>query len=402
MRQLFADREFLAYFLARQSSSLAYSVEGAAVGWQIFALRHRALDLGLVGLILFLPQLLLAFPAGMIADRFDRRIVCVIVALFETAGLALYAALALAHVSSVGPFFAAAAFIGVLHAIGAPAERSLLAGIVQSAHFVRAQAFSQSAGQVIKVAGPAVGGALIAFGGTPLGFAVSGAAYLLASAGFALLTPREVMEAQDVPLLHSALEGVRFIFERKVVLGAISLDLFAVLFGGSIALLPVYATSILGVGPTGFGALRAAPALGAAVVALYIARRPITRRAGPLLFWCVAGFGAATIVFGVSKNFWLSLAALALTGGFDMVSMVIRSVLVQLRTPDAMRGRVNAVENIFIGASNELGEFESGTLAAFAGAEASVVLGGIATLAVIAIWAGLFPALRRFDRLSGE
>jgi hypothetical protein len=305
-------------------------------------------------------------------------------------------------VQSVSLYFAAVAFIGIVHAIGAPAERSLLAGIVHSRHFVRADAFVSSLGQLINIGGPALGGALIALGGTPLAFAVSGAAYLLAAAGFAWLTPREVAEAEDVPLLHSALEGVRFIFDRKVILGAISLDLFAVLFGGAVALLPVYAASILNVGPTGFGALRAAPAAGAAIVAMYIARHPISRRAGPLLFWCVAGFGVATILFGISHNFWLSLAALALTGGFDMVSMVIRSALVQLRTPDAMRGRVNAVENIFIGASNELGAFESGTLAALIGTEASVVVGGVATVVVIVLWAVWFPALRAFDRLAGE
>jgi len=205
---------------------------------------------------------------------------------------------------------------------------------------------------------------------------------------------------QTPPLLHAAIEGIRFIFKRKIVLGAISLALFAVLFGGATALLPVYAASILHVGPTGFGILRSAPALGAALVAAFIARHPLKRRAGRVLFYCVAGFGVATIVFGISKNFWLSVIALALTGGFDMVSVIIRVALVQLGTPDAMRGRVNAVENVFIGASNELGAFESGTLAAFIGTEASVVAGGVATLVVIALWTVLFPKLRTFDRLD--
>ena len=350
-----------------------------------------------MGLVLFLPQLLLALPAGIIADRLDRRLVCVSVALAEMAGLGLLAALAMLGTRSLAIYLSAVAIVGIAHAIGAPAERSLLAGIVQSQSFVRAQALSSSIGQLIKIAGPSLGGVLIAIG-TPAAFGVSATCYAASALGFAFLQPRSVTH-DDMPMLRAAIAGIRFIFERKVVLGAISLDLFAVLFGGATALLPVYASTILHVGPTGYGALMSAPALGAALVAAFIARHPISRSAGPLLFWCVAGFGVFTIVFGFSRNFWLSLLALALTGGFDMVSMVIRSVLVQLRTPDAMRGRVNAVENVFIGASNELGAFESGTLAQFIGAQGSVVLGGVATLVVIGVWTVLFPALRSFDRL---
>ena len=335
----------------------------------------------------------------MIADRFDRRIVCVCVAFTEMLGLGAFAALSASGVHLFGVFLGAVAFIGIAHAIGAPAERALLAGIVQSDHFVRAQALSSSIGQLIVVGGPALAGILIVFG-IPLAFGVAALAYASAAIGFAFLTPREVAH-EDLPLLHSAIEGIRFIFSRKVVLGAISLDLFAVLFGGATALLPVYAASILHVGPTGYGILRSAPAFGAALVAAFIARHPLRRNAGALLFACVGGFGIATIVFGISKSFWLSVAALALTGGFDMVSVIIRVALVQLGTPDAMRGRVNAVENVFIGASNELGAFESGTLAALIGTEASVVLGGVATLVVIAIWSRLFPPLRSFDNVAG-
>ncbi|MDP9017894.1 MAG: MFS transporter [Candidatus Eremiobacteraeota bacterium] len=400
MRQLFREREFLAYFLARQSSVIAGTIEAVAIGWQIYSLRHSPFDLGLVGLILFLPQLLLALPAGVLADRVDRRIVCVSVALVEMAGLAMFVALTAGSGHSIGVYFAAVGLIGIAHAVGIPAERSLLAGIVHSDHFVRAQAMSSSLTQLFRIAGPALGGVLIAIS-TPVAFGLAGAGYALAAVGFACLKPRPAV-VDDVPLMQAAIEGVRFIFARKILLGAISLDLFAVLFGGATALLPVYAAKILDVGPTGFGALRSAPAVGAAVVAAVISRRPIARKAGPLLFWCVAGFGVSTIIFGLSKNFWLTLGALMCLGGFDMVSVVIRSVLVQLRTPDEMRGRVGAVENIFIGASNELGEFESGTLAGLIGAEASVVAGGIATLVVIAIWALGFPALRTFDRLQGD
>ncbi len=400
MRQLFGDREFLAFFLARQSVSLAYSIESVAIGWQIYNLRHLPFDLGMVGLTLFLPQLILALPAGMLADRIDRRITCVVFSACEMLGLLAFAALALRGNDSIGVYLAAVAVIGISHAMGTPAERALLAGIVESRHFVAAQALSSSMGQLIRVGGPALAGLLIA-AGTPAAFGTGAACYALGAVGFSFLQPRNVAAGGE-PLLRSALEGIRSIFERKILLGAISLDLFAVLFGGAIALLPVYAAQILHVGPAGFGLLRAAPAFGAALVAMYIARHPIKRGAGPLLFWCVAGFGAFTIVFGISKNFWISLAALALTGGFDMVSVVIRGVLVQLRTSDDLRGRVSAAENVFIGASNELGEFESGTLAAFIGTEAAVVAEGVATLVVIAIWALSFPALRTFDRLIEE
>lgn len=350
--------------------------------------------------MLFLPQLILALPADVLADRFDRRILCVTFALCEMTGLGAFALLARSANHSIAVYLGAVAAIGIAHALGAPAERSVLAGIVASSHFVRAQAVSSSVGQFIRVGGPAFAGALIAFG-TPLAFGTAAACYGLGAIGFLFLRPRDVAR-DDVPLLRAAVEGIRSIFERKILLAAISLDLFAVLFGGAIALLPVYATQILHVGPAGFGVLRAAPALGAAFVGLYIARHPIERRAGALLFWCVAGFGVFTIVFGVSNNFWLSLVALMLTGGFDMVSVVIRNVLVQLRTTDALRGRVSAVENIFIGASNELGEFESGALASLIGTQLAVVTGGAATLAVIAIWWLVFPTLRTFDRLIEE
>jgi MFS family permease len=400
MRQLFREREFLAFFFARQSVVLAYRIETVAIWWQIYALRHRPFDLALVGLILFVPQLVLALPAGLLADRFDRRVIVVTISVIEMLGLCAFAALAVAGNTSIEAYFAAVAVIGIAHATGTPAERSLLAGIVHERHFVRAQAISSSVTQLITIGGPALAGVLIAVG-PPVAFIVAAAAYLFGAIAFSFLHPREVA-VEDVSLWQSALEGIRFIFSRKILLGAISLDLFAVLFGGAISLLPIYASQILHVGPRGYGALLSAPAVGAALVAAYIARRPITRHAGPLLFAVVAGFGVFTIVFGISRNFWVSFGALLLTGGFDMVSVVIRNVLVQLRSPDQMRGRVSAVENVFIGASNELGAFESGTLAALIGAEGSVVLGGVATLVVIALWAFWFADLRKFDRLMSE
>jgi MFS family permease len=365
-------------------------------------LRHRPFDLGLVGLILFVPQLLLAIPAGVLADRVDRKRICIATALLEAAVLAFFALLAHKGVTAPAAYFSAVAVLGVVQATGVPAQRSLLANIVRNEHFVRASAMTSSVAQAITVAGPAIGGLLIAWN-TSAALLASGLCFAGSALAYTFLESRPIERAdeEELALLATAVEGVRFIFKRKVILGAISLDLFAVLFGGATALLPVFASQILHVGPAGFGLLRAAPGIGAAAVAAFLVRHPIERNAGRWLFWCVAGFGVFTVVFGMSKNFWLSLVALALVGGFDMVSVVIRSALVQLNTPDAMRGRVGAVENVFIGASNELGAFESGAFAQLIGTQASVVLGGCATLVVIAFYALRFPALRRFDRLSG-
>ena len=397
MRELLRDREYLAYFLARQGARLAYSVETVAVGWQIYGLRHQAFDLALVGLVLFLPQLLLAIPAGIIADRFDRRLVCIFCTLGEGTAVLTFVALILTGTHSLVLNLCSVGVIGIAHALGDPAERTLLAGIVQSHHYIRAQALTTSVGQIITIAGPAIGGVLIAIG-SPVAFVVAAGAYGLAAAAFAFLKPRPTT---DEPIeLKAAADGIRFIFGHPVILGAITLDLFAVLFGGAVTLLPIYATQILHVGPIGYGALRSAPAVGAMLVAGYLVRRPLKGQVGMTLLWVVAGFGVATIVFGLSHDLILSLVALAATGGFDVVSVVIRSALVQLDTPNAMRGRVGAVENIFIGASNQLGGFESGALAAVVGPVAAVVAGGIATLVVIAIAAKIFPKLRAYDRLG--
>ncbi|MBV8636540.1 MAG: MFS transporter [Candidatus Eremiobacteraeota bacterium] len=282
----------------------------------------------------------------------------------------------------------------------APAQRSILAQIVQGERFLRASALTSSAAQLITIGGPAVAGLLIAVE-VPFAFGAAALAQCCTAISYAMLAPRppDPSAHAGTSLLHGALDGARYIIANKVVLGAISLDLFAVLFGGATALLPIFATQILHVGAVGFGLLRAAPAIGAACTAIVIARRPIRRHAGRWLFGCVAGFGLFTIVFGLSRSFWLSFAALALADACDMVSVAIRTVLVQLRTPDAMRGRVSAVENIFIGASNELGAFESGAVASLIGAAPSVVLGGVGTVAIIVVWALIFPSLRRFDHL---
>lgn len=395
---MFADRDYVAYFAARQGSAIGSGIETVAVGWQVFQVRHQPFDLGLLGLVMFLPQALLAFPAGFAADRYDRRMVCIICTVLQIAGMLAFARLAATHAQSLVAYLAVAAVVGIANATAAPAQRSLLATIVRGEHFLRAQALTSSVNEFLSLASPALGGVLL-LAGAPVAFIAAAAAYAAVAAAYAALRARGSASGA-LTMLEGAGEALRFVVDRKIILGAISLDLFAVLFGGATALLPVYADSILHVGPAGLGILRSAPALASGIVAAILIRRPLRRHVGRTLLLTVAGFGIATIVFGLSRSMWLSCAALAATGGFDMVSVVIRVALVQMGTPNALRGRVSALENVFIGASNELGEFESGLLAAFAGTTASVVIGGIGTLAVIALWAGLFPALRRFDRFE--
>ncbi len=383
------------FFIGMLSDALSYQIQSVAVGWHVYTLAHRASDLGLVGLALFLPTFAFALPAGIFADRHDRRVVASLTALLEAASIAGFAALVAANVKALPAYLAVLALVGTARAFGTPTTRSLLPTIVPGEGYLRAQATYASLRQLTIIGGPALGGVLVALS-TTFALGIAAAGMLLSAAMLSLLRiPRPAGVAP--PRLRDAFEGLHFIWSRKVVLAAISLDLFAVLFGGATALLPAFADGIFHVGPTGLGALRSAPAVGAALVAALIARRPLQRRVGPALLCAVTGFGAATIAFGLSQNFVFSLAMLAIVGGTDMVSVVVRNGLVQLSTPDAMRGRVNAVENVFIGASNELGEFESGTLAGFIGVVPAVVAGGIGTIAVIALWALLFPDLRNAD-----
>jgi MFS family permease len=383
------------YFAGMLSGSLAYQIQSVAVGWHIFSLAHKPFDLGLAGLALFLPTFAFALPSGVVADRFDRRAVSAVTGCFEALAVAVFGVAAFLGVTSVGIYLAILFALGTAQALGAPATRSLLVNIVPQHEYLRAQATYSSLRQLTVIGGPALGGVLVAIS-TPVALGAAMAGLLVSSALIGALRIERIVPAVP-PSLHDALEGLRFIFSRNVLLGAISLDLFAVLFGGATALLPAFAT-MFAVGPTGLGMLRSSVAVGAALVAGSIARRPLRRHVGRTLFLTVAGFGAATIVFGISRNFVLSLAMLAIVGGTDMVSVVIRNGLVQLSTPDAMRGRVSAVENVFIGASNEFGDFESGTLAAFVGVEHAVVIGGVGTLVVIALWTLLFPQLRSADR----
>ncbi|MBC5799987.1 MAG: MFS transporter [Candidatus Eremiobacteraeota bacterium] len=392
------DRNRPLYYVALTVDSLAFQVQSVAIAWHVFTLRHRPFDLGLVGLALFLPVLIFALPAGIFTDRYDRRAVAAGAIMIEALAIGAFVFAVVARVRSLDVYLAILVIIGTMRAFSTPAARTLLVSIVSPQDYLPAQALASSIRQLTVIAGPALGGVLVALS-TPFALTASATAMFLS----AMLIPAlHIIRPADTapPRLREAFEGVRFIWSRPVVAGAISLDLFAVLFGGATALLPAFADGIFHAGPTGLGALRSAPAVGAALVAAVLARRPLRRHVGPTLLFAVSGFGLATIGFGISKNFVLTLVLLALVGGTDMVSVVIRNGLVQLGTPDAMRGRVNAVENVFIGASNELGEFESGTLANFIGVVPAVVAGGVGTLAVIALWGMFFPALRRADRFG--
>jgi len=348
---------------------------------------------------MFSPALLLVFVTGHAVDRFNRKAIIVAAALAEAACSLALAGIALTHVRDLLLTLAVVLALGVARAFGNPAERTILVNIVGTANYVRAQARYSSIREIVVIAGPAIGGALLAVSDATA-FLVAAAMIAAALAGFALVRVRATRRPAGTEFdASSALDGVRFILSRPIVLGAITLDLFAVLFGGASALLPVYAVQILHVGAFGFGLLRSAGGIGASAMAVVLAHRPPQRRVGRTLLSTVAGFGVATIVFAFSRNIWLSIAALAAAGSFDMVSVVIRNGLVQLNTPDAMRGRVNAVESVFIGASNELGAFESGTLAQFLGPVAAVAIGGIATLLVVAGAAVAFPALRNSDQI---
>jgi len=374
-----------------------------AVSWQIFALTHRPLDLGLVGLAQFAPGVLLFLVAGHTADRHSRRaIVRICYCAFAICATALLA-LTLHGLASVWPIYAVLLANGTVRAFNAPAGQAFLPQLVKAEHFPNAVTWGSSFFQVATILGPVAGGLIYGFTGTPAPvyvsamIAYSGAVVLLSAIRLEI-APRTGVE----PSSGMILDGLRYIWRSKLILGCLSLDLFAVLLGGATALLPVYASDILHTGPNGLGVLRAAPGLGAVAVAILLAHRPLRRKAGLRMLYCVAGFGVFTIVFGLSRNMALSLGALALTGAFDMVSVIVRSTLVQLTTPDEMRGRVSAVNMLFIGASNEVGQFESGITAQWFGTVPAVILGGAGTIAVVLAWNWLFPSLRKADKLVKE
>ncbi|HEY5071111.1 MAG TPA: MFS transporter [Caulobacteraceae bacterium] len=405
-RALLGERDYIRFWASRFLGSLGSQIQSVAMGWQVYEISRRTLSVGqsafnvsLIGLITFAPLFFLALPAGETADRYDRRRVLLLCYCGEIAAVAILAVVTLRHIATVPVLLAVALLFGASRSFFSPATTALGPMLVPRALLPRAIAWNSLAWQSASIAGPAAAGLLIAI--SP-GFAYPTTFVLYIAAGAALLTIRGNTTPQAQPGSRLALvsEGLHYVWTNRVVFGAISLDLAAVILGGATALLPAFAKDVLHVGARGFGILRAGPALGATLVALYLAGHPIRTKAGLRMFAGVAVFGAATVVFALSKSLWLSVAALAVLGGADMLSVFVRQTLVQLVTPDPMRGRVGAVSTLFIGASNELGEFESGVVARFLGPIGAAIFGGVGALIVTGAWAKLFPALRKADRLE--
>jgi len=399
-RVAFTHRPFVLFQTARFLIVAAVEMQAVAVGWQVYEITRRPLDLGLVGLAQFLPGILLFLVSGHVSDRFNRRHVL----MSCYAGFALCSSLLLAitlfHMRSVHSIYAVLVLLGIVRSFNGTAGRAILPQLVPEEHFANAVAWNATTFQVSVILGPALGGVLYAISrGPALVYGVAAVVAIGSLVSAQRIETRITSRPRTQMNLDTVLAGMRFIWREKLILGAISLDLFAVLLGGAVALLPVYAREILHTGPWGLGLLRSAPGVGAAITALLLAHRPLRGRAGLTLLWAVGGFGVCTILFGVSSSLILSLAALLLAGASDMVSVIIRTMLVQLRTPDEMRGRVTAVDMIFIGASNEFGQFESGVTAQWFGAVPAVILGGVGTLVVIGLWAWMFPALRQAGEL---
>jgi MFS family permease len=414
-RSAFKSRDFRLYQSARLMVILGAEAQSVAVAWQVYAITHSALALGYTGLALFLPGVFVMLAAGHAADRYDRRKIILLCYGLQAVctGVLLWlsmSATALQH-GRVWPIYAVLVGIGLGRAFSGPAASAMLPSLVPKEHFVNAVTWGATVFQIANMSGPAVGGilftlplagALAMWNGAPIVYGFT----LVMLMGFitlvSMIRAKMVMTEKRAFSMKTVLAGLEYVWRAKLLLGSISLDLFAVLLGGAAALLPIFATDILHAGPRGLGLLRAMPSVGALAISLLMVVRPIKRRAGATMLVCVGIFGAATVVFGLSKSIWLSSAALVVVGASDMVSVVVRSSVLQLATPPEMRGRVSAVNWLFIGASNEFGEFESGVTAQWWGAVRAVVIGGIGSMAVTAAAAGLFPQLRRADALTAD
>jgi MFS family permease len=404
----FLSSDFRRYQLARVMVIIGAEAQALAVAWQIYLITHKAIDLGYTGLALFLPGLLFMLPAGHVADRFDRRnviLVCYTLQVFCTATLFIFA---LHHIRHILPIYAVLFLIGSGRAFSGPASSALIPHLVPKEHFVNAVTWGATIFQISTITGPAVGGLLFTLplheriAGAPLVYLFTLATLLWFLPLIGSLSVRPGRMEHRAASLDVLLAGFRYVRRTPILLGSISLDLFAVLLGGAIALMPIFAEDILHAGPRGLGILRAAPAVGALFVSFWLTWWPVPRRAGALMLICVAIFGVATIFFGTSRTMGLSIFALLIVGASDMVSVVIRSSILQLATPPEMRGRVSAVNSLFLGASNELGEFESGLTAQWWGAVRAVIYGGIGSLMITGLWSVIFPELRRADELTAE
>lgn len=400
-RIAFTYPNFIYFQTSRMLVVMAQEMQSVAVGWQVYEITKRPLDLGYVGLAQFIPSILLFLVSGQAADRFDRRKLLTICygGIALCSGLLLRAALVGEH--SVLPIYAVLVLLGVARSFNGPASRALLPQLVPEEHFPNAVAWGATFFQTATIVGPALGGVIYAIFRGPA--AVYGTAMVTSIAAQILtlrIKPRAITRRREPVNWKFVLAGLRYIWRQKLVLGSISLDLFAMLLGSAVALLPFYAGEILKTGPWGLGLLRCANGIGAGAMAILIAYRPLRRRAGATMLWCVAAFGAFTVLFGISHSLILSMTALILVGAADMVSVVVRATLVQLATPDEMRGRVNAVDMVFIGASNEIGQLESGFTAQWFGTVPAVILGGVGAIVVTGLWAWMFPELRKADSLT--
>ncbi|MBN3804261.1 MFS transporter [Paraburkholderia sp. Ac-20336] len=392
---------FQRFWCTRILSSLSFQMLAVAMGWHVYALTHSAFALGLVGLAQFLPMFLLTLVVGHVADRYDRRRIAAVCQSLEGVAALLFALGTFGGWISAPVIYVLAACAGAARAFESPAVSSLLPAVVPRGQLPKATAWSTSANQTAQIAGPALGGLLYGVG--------PGAAYLACTLSFAAAAvavwtiPLQLKPASRAPVtLESIFSGIAFIRKEPVILGALSLDLFAVLFGGATALLPIFARDVLHAGPIGLGLLRSGTAIGALAGTIWLAHFPLRERPGAAMFGGVIAFGIATIMFGLSHQFIVSLIALMILGASDTISVVVRLSLVQLRTPDEMLGRVNAVNSLFIGTSNQLGEFESGLTAGWWGAQPAVLVGGVATIAIALLWMRLFPELRRTRKLERE
>jgi MFS family permease len=406
-RALLRERDYMVYLITRALGVLGTVAQSVTMGWQVYDLSRAqrgiaesALYVGLLGLATFIPLFFLALPAGVLADRYSRKTILAACFAAEAVCAGALVGAATLGLLSVGVLIAVAFAFGIARAFRAPAGVALAPMLVPKSLLPRAIAWNSLAFQIGTISGPALAGFLVGQWSSAHSYAVSLVLYMVPVFGLGFISRSTTPVAQAGSRLQQVKDGLDYIWNNKVVFGAISLDLFAVLLGGATALLPVFARDILHVGPEGFGLLRSAPAMGAASVAMVLAYKPIRSRAGVAMFSGVAVFGLATVVFGLSRSFWLSMAALATLGGADMVSVYVRQTLIQIVTPDPMRGRVASVSFLFIGASNELGEFESGVTARLFGPVLAAVLGGLASLFVTGLWARMFPALRKVDRLE--
>lgn len=407
----FLSRDFRLYQTARLLVILGAEAQSVAVAWQIYQITHSALDLGLTGLALFAPGLFFMLAAGHVADRFDRRSIILVCYSIQAACSVALLRFALHPTGTIWPIYAVLLGVGLGRAFSGPASSALLPSLVPKHHFVNAVTWGAIVFQIANITGPAVGGVLFTmrltgrlaqWNGASVVYCFSLATLLAFLVLVGAMRTRPVLVVKNAFNLETMLAGFKYVWQANLLLGSISLDLFAVLLGGATALLPIYATNILHAGPRGLGLLRAMPALGALVVSLIMTVRPVKRDAGKLMLLCVGIYGVATVVFGISRTIWISLLALVIIGASDMISVVIRASILQLATPPEMRGRVSAVNWLFVGASNEFGGFESGVTAQWWGAVRAVVIGGIGSLIVTGLAGALFPALRNADALSAE